>query len=48
MTEADQVRLDNLLLIEGQTKKIALDLQERARDLSKEVAATVSNTIVTV
>ncbi len=41
MTEADQVRLDNLLLVEAQTKKIAVELQERAKNLTKDVTATV-------
>ena len=41
MTEADQVRLDNLLIVEAQTKKIVVELQEKAKDLSKDVAATV-------
>ena len=41
MTEAEQVRLDNLLLVETQTKKIATELHEKVRNLSKDVTAMV-------
>ena len=41
MTEAEHIRLENMVALDAQTKKIAKELQNRVQELNKSVMLMV-------